>query len=187
LKDSIGTPDWSTVAPPTDDGGAAHLAGARMPSIRLEATDGSFVNLATLTGRTVAYAYPRTGRPGVDNPHGWDAIPGARGCTPQSCAFRDHFAELTRFGVAHVFGISTQDAAYQREAAARLHLPFPLLSDEPLALVRALHLPTFEVDGMVLLKRVTFVVDDGVIVKVFYPVFPPDSNAADVVDWLTST
>ncbi|MBD5656311.1 MAG: peroxiredoxin [Candidatus Eremiobacteraeota bacterium] len=186
LNNSVSTPDWSTVAPPADDGAAAHLTGTRIPSIQLESTSGASVDLATLAGRTVAYAYPRTGQPGVDNPEGWDAIPGARGCTPQSCAFRDHFAELTRLGVAHVFGISTQAPAYQREAAARLHLPFPLLSDERLTFIRALALPTFQVQGMVLLKRLTLVIDDGIVTKVFYPVFPPDSNAAEVIDWLTS-
>ena len=185
MNNPVSTPDWSTVARPTDDGATVHLTGARVPSTPLTATSGASVDLATLTGRVVAYIYPRTGQPGFDNPHGWDEIPGARGCTPQSCAFRDHYTELTRLGVAHVFGISTQDTAYQREAAARLHLPFPLLSDEHLTLVRALNLPTFEVDGMTLLKRVTLVIDDGSITKVFYPVFPPDGNAADVVDWLT--
>jgi len=111
-------------------------------------------------------------------------IPGARGCSPQSCAFRDHYAELKRLGVSQLFGLSTQDTDYQNEAAERLHLPFPLLSDASLALTRALSLPTFQVDGMTLLKRVTFVIDDGRITHIFYPVFPPDSNAAVVLNWL---
>src|SRR5437868_11232591 len=181
---SVDTPDWSTIPAPKDDGGARHLPGVTMPKVPLPATDGSTVDLSKLPGRTIVYAYPRTGKPGAPNPTGWDMIPGARGCSPQSCAFRDHFAELKRLGVAQVFGLSTQDTNYQREAAERLHLPFPLLSDATLALARALRLPTFEVDGMMLFKRLTFVLDAGRITHTFYPVFPPDSNAAAVVDWL---
>ena len=169
---------------PQDDGAARHLTGAALPDLALPATDGSDVNLARLDGRTVVYVYPRTGRPGQPLPDGWDGIPGARGCTPQSCGFRDHFAEMKRLGVAHLFGLSTQTTDYQREAAERLHLPFAILSDAGLKLTRALRLPTFEVDGMVLIKRMAWVIDDGVITKVFYPVFPPDRNAEDVVAWL---
>jgi peroxiredoxin len=132
----------------------------------------------------VVYIYPRTGVPCVDAPPGWDDIPGARGCTPQSCGFRDHFAELMRLGVAQLYGLSTQNTAYQREAASRLHLPFTILSDETLALTKAMNLPTFTTSGMTLLKRMALVIDDGVIVKVFYPVFPPDKNAANVIAWL---
>jgi peroxiredoxin len=168
---------------PEDDGAADHLPGMAMPDIALAATTGGSVSLARLQGRTVLYAYPRTGRPGVDMPPDWDAIPGARGCTPQSCGFRDHFAELRELGADHVFGLSTQDTAYQREMAERLHLPFPVLSDENLALTRALRLPTFEAEGT-LMKRMAMVVDDGRIAHVFYPVFPPDRNAAEVVEWL---
>jgi peroxiredoxin len=169
---------------PQDDGAARHLTGVRMPSLALPATTGSAVNLSTLHGRTVLYIYPRTGVPGVDLPLGWNEIPGARGCTPQSCGFRDHFAELKALGVAQLFGLSTQDTAYQREAATRLHLPFAILSDEKLALTRALELPTFSTSGMTLLKRMALVIDDAVIVKAFYPVFPPDKSAAEVVAWL---
>jgi peroxiredoxin len=171
---------------PEDDGAAAHLAGMALPDIELPATDGSTVSLAKLAGRTVVYIYPRTGRPGEDMPQGWDAIPGARGCTPQSCSFRDHFAELTDLGVARVFGLSTQDSDYQREAAERLHLPFPLLSDAELKLADALRLPTFEAAGMTLLKRMALVIEDGAIAKAFYPVFPPDRSAEEVADWLRS-
>jgi peroxiredoxin len=144
------------------------------------------VNLSKLKGRTVVYVYPRTGVPGVDAPPGWDQIPGARGCTPQSCGFRDHFAELKALGVAQVFGLSTQDTGYQQEAANRLHLPFPILSDAELILATSLHLPMFMTSGMTLLARMALIIEDGKIVKVFYPVFPPDKNAEEVVAWLRS-
>ncbi|HVZ54502.1 MAG TPA: peroxiredoxin [Pseudolabrys sp.] len=169
---------------PEDDGAARHLMGMRLPDIALPATDGTRVSLAQLPGRTVLYVYPRTGVPGVELPPGWNDIPGARGCTPQSCGFRDHFAELTRLGVRYVYGLSTQDTAYQQEAAGRLHLPFAILSDDKLAFATALNLPTFTVAGMTLIKRMALVIDDGVITKVFYPVFPPDKNAEEVVAWL---
>jgi peroxiredoxin len=169
---------------PQDDGRARHLTGAKLPDIALPATDGRTVNLSKLKGRTVLYVYPRTGVPGVDAPPGWDQIPGARGCTPQSCGFRDHFAELKALGVANVFGLSTQDTAYQSEAAQRLHLPFPILSDAELDFASSLHLPLFMTSGMTLLARMALVIEDGVIVKVFYPVFPPDKNAEEVAAWL---
>ena len=169
---------------PQDDGAARHLTGAGLPALALPASDGQSVDLSTLAGRTVIYLYPRTGEPGVAPPDGWDAIPGARGCTPQSCGFRDHFTELKQLGVERVFGISTQDTAYQREVAERLHLPFGILSDVAHALTRALSLPTFEIAGMTLIKRMAWIVDDGVITKVFYPVFPPDKNAEEVIAWL---
>jgi peroxiredoxin len=169
---------------PQDDGAARHLAGMRLPDLALPATSGPPVNLSKLKGRSVVYIYPRTGVPGADLPPGWDDIPGARGCTPQSCSFRDHAGELKQLGVTHLFGLSTQDTAYQQEAATRLHLPFPILSDEHLALTNALKLPTFIAAGMTLLKRMAWVIDDGVITHVFYPVFPPDKSAADVVAWI---
>jgi len=169
---------------PQDDGAARHLTGLKLPPVALAATDGSQVDLLKLSGRTVVYIYPRTGVPGRPLPEGWNEIPGARGCTPQSCGFRDHFAELERLGVARVFGLSSQDSAYQREAVERLHLPFAVLSDERLELARAIKLPTFKVAGMTLLKRMALVIDDGIITKVFYPVFPPDKNAEEVIAWL---
>jgi peroxiredoxin len=172
---------------PEDDGAARHLVRMRLPSLALAATDGTQVDLAKLAGRTVVYIYPRTGRPGVALPDGWDAIPGARGCTPQSCSFRDHFTELKSLGVEHLFGLSTQDTEYQREAADRLHLPLAILSDAELRFARALSLPTFEAAGMTLLKRMVLVIDDGVIAKVFYPVFPPDESAAAVTGWLRAS
>lgn len=181
---SIATPDWSTLPAPEDDGAAKHLPGMSVPPIPLAATDGATVDLSTLPGLSVVFAYPRTGRPGEPNPDGWEAIPGARGCTPQTCAFRDYFAELQSLGVQHLYGLSTQDTAYQRELAERLRLPFVILSDEKLALTRALRLPVFETHGMTLLKRLALILRDGVIEHVFYPVFPPDQNAADVIAWL---
>jgi peroxiredoxin len=187
LSNFVDTPDWSQIPPPADDGAGRHLSGASLPSVSLQATNGETVDLSACRGRTVLYVYPRTGRPGVPNPDGWDMIPGARGCSPQSCAFRDHFAELKRLGVGQLYGLSTQDTAYQREAVDRLHLPFPLLSDERLDFAHALGLPTFETSGMTLLKRCTLVVDCGRVVKVFYPVFPPDRNASEVVAWLAAS
>jgi len=165
---------------PEDDGACDHLTGFILPTLALPATNGTFVSLAALPGRWVLYAYPRTGEPDRDPPDGWDLIPGARGCTPQSCSFRNHHQELQALG-ARIFGISTQDTAYQKEAATRLHLPFPLLSDHTLAFTHALNLPTFTVTGMILLKRVTLIINDGQIEKVFYPVFPPDQSTAVVV------
>ncbi|MEN3379583.1 MAG: hypothetical protein V7604_4938 [Hyphomicrobiales bacterium] len=172
---------------PQDDGAARHLAGAKLPDIALPATDGRQVDLAKLKGRTVVYIYPRTGRPGQAPPTGWDGIPGARGCTPQSCSFRDHFAELKRLGVAQLFGLSTQDLDYQREAVERLHLPFAILSDADLKLTHGLGLPTFQVDGMTLIRRMAWVIDDDVITHVFYPVFPPDKSAEEVVAFLQAS
>jgi peroxiredoxin len=185
VSSNLDAPDWSTIPAPSDDGATGHLPGAELPSVPLRATDGSTVDLAALRGRTMVYAYPRTGRPGVANPDGWDMIPGARGCTPQSCSFRDHYAELKGLGVDQLFGLSTQSSDYQREAAERLHLPFAILSDAGLKLTRALDLPTFEAGGETLLKRFTLVIDDGRIGHVFYPVFPPDQSAADVIAWLS--
>jgi peroxiredoxin len=171
---------------PTDDGAAKHLPGARLPSVALPSTANRSIDLAALAGRTVVYCYPRTGRPGVALLDGWDQIPGARGCTPESWGFRDHHRELLAAGAAAVFGLSTQPTDYQREVAQRLHLPFELLSDEHFAFSRPLRLPTFDVAGMTLLRRLTLVARDGVIERVFYPVFPPDTHAAEVVAWLRS-
>jgi peroxiredoxin len=162
-----------------------------LPSIDLSSTDGRQIDLARLRGRTVVYIYPRTGRPDQPGSSAWDAIPGARGCTPQSCGFRDHYAELRSLGVSAIFGLSTQTTAYQREAVERLHLPFPLLSDSSLVFTRALRLPTFEFEpypgeSSTHVKRMALVIADGRIEKVFYPVFPPDRNAGDVIEWLTT-
>ena len=171
------------LVPPTDDGAASHLAGASLPAASLPSTGGGDVDLGALTGRVVFYIYPMTGRPDEPLPDGWDAIPGARGCTPQACSFRDHHAELKSLET-DVFGLSTQSTPYQREARDRLHLPFHLLSDETLSLKRLLRLPTFVAAGMELYKRLTMIANHGRIERVFYPVFPPDRNADEVLDWL---
>ena len=171
---------------PEDDGAADHLTGAALPCVELPGTDGRSHDLGALPGLAIIYCYPMTGRPGVALPEGWDEIPGARGCTPQSCAFRDHMAELRARGVGTVFGVSTQSTDYQREAAERLHLPFPLLSDAEQRLAAALDLPRMEVEGHTLLKRLAMVVREGRVEKVFYPVFPPDRNAADVLAYLST-
>jgi peroxiredoxin len=168
---------------PIDDGAAAHLVGLELPDVSLVSTNGMKINLRELTGRWVIYVYPMTGRPGVPLPDGWDGIPGARGCTPQSCNFRDHYAELKALHTG-VFGLSAQPSDYQREARERLHLPFQLLSDSGLQLKDKLKLPTFTIAGMELYKRLTLVLLDGYIQKVFYPVFPPDKNADEVLAWL---
>jgi peroxiredoxin len=177
--------DWSTIPAPIDDGATRHLTGTTVPPVALAATDGTTVTLGALKGRIVVFAYPRTGEPGkaslVDD---WDMIPGARGCTPQTCSFRDLFADLKRAGAQSVFGLSTQSTAYQREMVERLHVPFAVLSDDKLALTKAMRLPTMDVAGQTLIKRLALVIDDGRITKVFYPVFPPDRNAGDVLAWL---
>jgi peroxiredoxin len=182
MRDYLTLPDNLPV--PQDDGAARHLTGTAVPDLQLAATDGSRINLARLSGRTVVYAYPRTGVPGEPLIEGWDAIPGARRCTPQSCGFRDHFADLKQAGVDHLFGLSTQNSDYQREAVDRLHLPFAILSDADLNLARALTLPTFEAGGMTLMKRLTLVIDKGRIAHVFYPVFPPDKSAEATLRWV---
>ncbi|MBI1926071.1 peroxiredoxin [Candidatus Poribacteria bacterium] len=169
---------------PIDDGACDHLLGMQLPSVPLLSTAGRIVDLARIPSRIVVYCYPRTSRPDTEPPKGWNKIPGARGCTPQSCAFRDHYQKLQALG-AQVFGLSTQDTDYQREAVERLHLPFELLSDLELAFARNLRLPTFEVEGMTLIKRLTLIILDGQIEKVLYPIFPPDKNAEEVIAWLS--
>jgi peroxiredoxin len=170
---------------PSDDGNADHLPGTRLPAIDLRATDGSSVRLDRLGGdRAVVFAYPWTGRPGEPLLVAeWDSIPGARGCTPETCGFRDLHAQFVKRRV-EVFGLSTQDTAYQQELVERLRLPFPVLSDERLVLTRALHLPTFEAAGQKLIKRLTLVVADATVCHVFYPIFPPDRHADEVLRWL---
>ncbi len=168
---------------PEDDGACRHLEGARLPSVTLPSTTGGAVDLSKIAGTIVVYCYPRSGRPGEALPEGWDDIPGARGCTPQACAFRDHYQEI-RAHVAEVFGLSTQGTDYQKEMVSRLHVPFPVLSDENLAFASALRLPTLTVEAMTLIKRLTLIATDGTIEKVFYPVFPPHKSPDDVIAWL---
>jgi peroxiredoxin len=170
---------------PLDDGLADHLIGMKLPSLSLTATNGTKIDLSQVEGCLVLYCYPRTGTPNTQLPEGWDQIPGARGCTPQSCAYRDHYQEIKVLG-AEVFGLSTQATAYQKEMVGRLHLPFPVLSDEQFEFQRALNLPTFKVAGMTLLKRLTMIIRDGEIEAVHYPVFPSDSDPAWVMDKLSS-
>ncbi|MBB5782179.1 peroxiredoxin [Nonomuraea jabiensis] len=170
---------------PEDDGAAAHLPGMKLPHLELPGTGGAAIRLDALgAGRTVVYIYPLTGRPGTDLPDGWDSIPGARGCTPESCGFRDHHQDLLAAGAVSVFGLSSQDTDYQREVVERLHLPFQLLSDPARSLARALDLPTFEAGGRRLYKRLTLIIRGDAIEHVFYPVFPPNEHAGQVLAWL---
>jgi len=171
---------------PQDDQACAHLPGSPLPSVLLQSTDGTSVDLSRVQGSIVVFAYPRTGRPGQEPlVPDWNGIPGARGCTPQTSGFRDLFAEFRALGVA-VFGLSTQDTEYQREMAMRLAIPFPILSDSDQRLITAMRLPIFEVAGQTLLRRLAFFAEDGVIEHVFYPVFPADENAETVLTWLKS-
>ncbi|WP_432166078.1 redoxin family protein [Streptomyces sp. bgisy031] len=170
---------------PEDDGAATHLPGAKVPHLGLQDTDGTAVRLDALgAGRTVVYIYPLTGRPGTDLPDGWDSIPGARGCTPEACGFRDHYQDLLAAGADGVFGLSSQETGYQREVVERLHLPFRMLSDPAHSLAQELRLPTFETSGLTLYKRLTLIIRDGVVEHVFYPIFPPHEHADQVLTWL---
>jgi peroxiredoxin len=170
---------------PEDDGATDHLVGMELPGVSLPATDGTTVALEELPSRTIVYIYPLTGRPDRDViPEGWEDVPGARGCTPESRGFRSHYDDLRANGVEEVFGLSTQSSEYQREARDRLDLPFELLSDAAWELADALDLPTFTIEGEDYLKRVTLVVSDGEIEHVFYPIFPPDEHAGEVLAWV---
>ena len=170
---------------PIDDGATNHLSGMTLPNISLKSTRGDLINLGSIRGKLVIYCYPMTGQPDVPLPEGWDQIPGARGCTPQSCSFRDHYQELKVLG-AEVIGLSVQTTEYQKEMADRLHLPFPVVSDSNYEFQKAMTMPTFVVAGMTLLKRVTLIANDSVIEAVHYPIFPSDSDAAWVIDYLRS-
>jgi peroxiredoxin len=170
---------------PDDDGAASHLPGMKAPHLEFPGTAGETIRIDALgSGRTVIYIYPLTGRPGTDLPEGWDSIPGARGCTPESCGFRDHHQDLLAAGAVRVFGLSSQDTDYQREVVERLHLPFQMLSDPTLSLADALNLPTFETSGLTLYKRLTLIIRDGVIEHAFYPIFPPSEHPQQVLAWL---
>lgn len=172
---------------PEDDGAADHLAGNPAPHLSLPSTSGETITLDELEpGRTVLYVYPLTGRPDVDLPEGWDTIPGARGCSAEACDFRDYHDKLLNAGATRVFGVSAQDSDYQQEVVARLRLPFAMLSDTELRLVRELNLPTFQAGGRTLFKRLTLVIAGGVIEHALYPVFPPNKHAQQVLAWLRS-
>ena len=176
-KGIIDAPDWSRIPAPVDDGATRHLLGATMAAIPLQATDGRQIGLSALHGRSIVYAYPRTGQPGIDNPPSWDLIPGARGCTPQTCSFRDHFAELKVLGIQHLFGLSTQDPAYQREAAERLHLPFPILSDEHLKLT------TSSLRSRPALARTMSICKRRLITRLRSPRSPTATRSASLNTW----
>lgn len=185
MSDYIGLPEGLPV--PADDGQAQHLVGKPLPPLAFVGTAGSQVQMNALdNGRTIIYVYPMIGKPGVELPSGWDEIPGARGCTPEACGFRDHFGALRAAGVSNLYGLSNQDTEYQVEAAQRLNLPFELLSDANGDMGKALGLPTFEADGRIFYKRLTMVITESRIEKVFYPVFPPDKHAQEVLAWLAA-
>ncbi len=168
---------------PENDGSTNHLRGLRLPNISLKATDGSTVSFGNISNRLVIYCYPMTGQPNVALPDGWDQIPGARGCTPQSCSFRDHYQELQALG-AEVVVLSVQTTEYQKEMVDRLQVPFPVVSDSDYQFQKALNMPTFMAAGMTLLKRVTLIANHGVIEAVHYPIFPSDSDPGWVIDYL---
>lgn len=170
---------------PNDDGACDHLNNLSLPSVKLSTTNDEIIDFSSIKGRVVVYLYPMTGQPDKALPDGWDDIPGARGCTPQSCSFRDHYSELKAHNTS-VYGLSTQNTQYQQEAVNRLHLPFPLVSDSSLEFIHALNIPTMEVDGMILSKRITLIANNGVIEKMFYPVFPPNENVNQVLSYLDS-
>ncbi|WP_099340883.1 peroxiredoxin [Candidatus Fonsibacter ubiquis] len=183
-QSNLHKPDWSKIPAPELDVSLEHLNNFIIPEIKLLSTSGDEIDLSKLNGLSIIYVYPMTGQPNIALPKGWDEIPGARGCTPQSCSFRDNFSELKKLNIENIFGLSSQTTKYQKEMSERLHLPYPILSDEKLLFANALKLPTFKVDNMNLIKRITLITNNNKIIKYFYPVFPPDQNVNDVIFWL---
>jgi peroxiredoxin len=180
----MATPNWDTIPAPSDDGACDHLLHSTIPSISLPSTSNSPTDISTLPGLTILFFYPRTAAPHENVPETWNAIPGARGCTPQACSFRDASDEFGKYGVSRIFGCSTQSTEYQRELKERTKLNYELLSDEELKLAEGMGLPTFEWEDKKLIKRLTVAVEGGKVVRVWYPVFPPDRSAAEVLGWL---
>ena len=184
-QNNLSAPDWSKIPAPKEDEDLSHLLKYKIKSVLLKSTNNQSVDLSKIKGLSIIYIYPMTGQPNKPLPENWDNIPGARGCTPQSCSFRDNFSILKNLNVNNIFGLSTQTTDYQKEMTERLHLPFPVLSDEKLEFAKQLNLPIFEVENMKLIKRITLILKDNEIIKYFYPIFPPDKNVEQVIQFLT--
>ena len=184
-QNNLSAPDWSKIPAPKEDEDLSHLLKYKIKSVLLKSTNNQSIDLSKIKGLSIIYIYPMTGQPNKPLPENWDNIPGARGCTPQSCSFRDNFSILKNLNVNNIFGLSTQTTDYQKEMTERLHLPFPVLSDEKLEFAKQLNLPIFEVENMKLIKRITLILKDNEIIKYFYPIFPPDKNVEQVIQFLT--
>ena len=185
-QNNLSAPDWSKIPAPKEDEDLSHLLKYKIKSVLLKSTNNQSIDLSKIKGLSIIYIYPMTGQPNIPLPENWDNIPGARGCTPQSCSFRDNFSILKKLNVNNIFGLSTQTTEYQKEMTERLHLPFPVLSDEKLEFAKQLNLPIFEVENMKLIKRITLILKDNEIIKYFYPIFPPDKNVEQVIQFLTT-
>ena len=185
-QNNLSAPDWSKIPAPKEDEDLSHLLKYKIKSVLLKSTNNQSIDLSKIKGLSIIYIYPMTGQPNKPLPENWDNIPGARGCTPQSCSFRDNFSILKNLNVNNIFGLSTQTTDYQKEMTERLHLPFPVLSDEKLEFAKQLNLPIFEVENMKLIKRITLILKDNEIIKYFYPIFPPDKNVEQVIQFLTT-
>jgi peroxiredoxin len=185
-QNHLSSPDWSKIPVPNGDEDLSHLLEYKIKPIVLKSTNNQLVNLSEIKGLSVIYIYPMTGQPNKPLPNDWDNIPGARGCTPQSCSFRDNFSNLKKLNIDNFFGLSTQITEYQKEMVERLHLPFSVLLDEKLEFAKQLNLPVFEVENIKLIKRITLILNDNMIIKYFYPIFPPDKNVEEVIKFLTN-